>query len=518
MITVSQDFKDAAQASYNKPIARIGVDWGDGWVDETPYLISFTLTRSIFSMVGGDISPSGTIDGGTIVLNNFNNRYSPYATGGDESIRSRFDPRTSSGRAGMYGKMFYVDVGFDLDGGPEWVRLFTGFIYSHTNSAARGTTTLEVRDYGLLSLQERISSKVYTGKTADWLIKEYINLSTSPIVYGATSIDSSARIVPYAWMDEDSVLDDIYDLIASEAGVGFFDENGLFTFWTNDHWLKNTSVWNFTAYDFANLPMNINPDMLSSTTIVEYAPRTLGPAEVIWTLEEQKTVQPKETLRFDIRLYQPIYAIVPPVKNVDYFFVREGGVDINVDCTLTINSADTHAQVVTVELYNNNAYYSANLNQLEIRGIPIIGRPSAEERRDYTGSWPSAPVGYARTRSIRNSFYVQTKAQAASLASFLRDKNERVIPVWTLSSVAPMPAIQLGDRVTITDGLTVGSARDVLVRSITTSFRVPQSTGGAGGLFFNQTFDVVDATTIYAQDANYFYIGNAIATNKKVWY
>jgi len=74
MIDVSSEFTQASQARGRHPIARVKVDWnlGDGYQDETGYLIWVEIERKLIEPLGGV-----SVAQADVRLVNANDRYTP---------------------------------------------------------------------------------------------------------------------------------------------------------------------------------------------------------------------------------------------------------------------------------------------------------------------------------------------------------------------------------------------------------------------------------------------------------
>ena len=99
---------------------------------------------------------------------------------------------------------------------------------------------------------------------------------------------------------------------------------------------------------------------------------------------------------------------------------------------------------------------------------------------------------------------------ARGLASYLADRYEKLIPVWTLPlrPGASLPHLELGDRVTFSDSLNVSAARDGFITGILWRF------DGAG---YNQTLTLLDAEDLYS-GGPYFVIGATALGSGEAWH
>lgn len=529
MQTVSAEFTTHCNQTIRFPATKFEVRWdGSNWTDESAHVVSHSGSVSL-DAPGSSLTPTGSTDEATVVLRNYQWRYSALATGGDSSIRSYL-----TGAAGLAGIAARISQGFTLSGGDTFVKVFTGWIYAWAEDSQQKQMTLHLRDEGYRFLQHRASTPmVQDVRTDEWighLAQSYLGIDTpgseigqvsaqgtligearipggliaSSSSSGAMVLDKSFFRIPFAWLDDEPILEEMYAAAAAEGGRIYFDHSGVLRFERLGHWLQSphtSSVWTFDSGDYTNLQPTHSPDMLATSVVVEYAPRYPDLAGTLYTLDQVKTARPGETVTFDVRLQQPAVAIYDPIPETDYWVISAGGSVMNSSITLSMINYGQRARIIFT---NNHASLSAQLVYFQLRGVPLFGSPTQEVQRTVS----SPAVGNARERSVRGNVYLQTYGQAAYLSAYLADRYQRIAPTWPLRGVSGVPQLELGDRVTISDGRVVSAAREGFVT------RIGWRSDASG---YRQDIDVLDATGLWPS-GTYYAIGSTALGSGVAWY
>jgi hypothetical protein len=98
-----------------------------------------------------------------------------------------------------------------------------------------------------------------------------------------------------------------------------------------------------------------------------------------------------------------------------------------------------------VEIKNDNATYAIIAAELRLRGRPLIGGQNAEVKKITAAGF----ISDTKEFPVRGNQCIQSHAQAERLATFYRDRLERVPCVFTIPQSPAKPWLELGDRVTI---------------------------------------------------------------------
>jgi len=560
--TVSAAFTTHAGLGVHRDACKFEVRWnGTDWTDESTNLLSHDGECKLTETGTGELSPLGTTDRLTVLLRNHGWRFSPLHTGGDSSIRTYFDGaagmhgiyvRLSQGyattktmitayanasgllrvtaaghglevgdyvrlqRSGLYNGRYTVaakttdtfDVAATYSVNTargqaqklEFVRVFTGVIYGHQEDGQAKTVNLDVRDMGFLYLQERASTALYENQRADQWVQALATLAG----IASPTVDTCPHRAPYCWLDDESILEDMQVMAAAAGGRLYFDHSGTLHYEEPTHWLLSphaTSQKTFTSADGFLTP-DYDSAELATVIVVETSPRAPIEEGVLYSLERAITIPPSASVVFDVRFQAPATTI-NDLEESDFYLCTAGGHPMRQYCTVSVTE---YAQRATVTIANAHTSLAADLVMFQLRGTPLGGAPSEEVVQNVA----TPAISHTRIRSLRDNQYVQSAPMARGLASYLSDRYEKVIPVWTLPlrPGASLPHLELGDRVTFSDGLTVSTARDGFITGIRWRF-------DAAG--YNQTLTLLDAESLYS-GGPYFVIGTTALGSGEAWH
>lgn len=562
MQSVSAAFTTHAGQKVRRDVCKFEVQWnGTDWVDESIHLLSHEGVCQLAETGTGELSPLGTTDRLSVLLRNYQWRFSPLHTGGDDTIRTYID-----GAAGMHGILCRLGQGFattktaitvfadaggllrvtaaghGLEVGDyvrlqrtglyngrysvaakttntfdvaatfsvntargvvqklEVVRVFTGVIYGHQEDAESKTISLDIRDMGFLYLQERASTTLYSDQRPDQWISALATLAG----IATPTVDTSPHRINYCWLDDDAILEDAQAMAAAAGGRLYFDHSGTLHYEEATHWLlapHATSQRTFTASDGAVKPSYDSAE-LATEIIVATSPRAPVESGILYTLDRAITIPPGATVVFEARFSAPAY-IVNDLTEGDYYFATAGGHPMAQYCTISLTK---YAGRATVTAANAHTALAADLVFLQIWGAPLQGAPSEEIIQAVT----TAAIAHTRTRTLGDNQYLQSAPMARGLASYLADRYEKIIPTWELSLKpgASLPQIELGDRVTFSDGLAVSAERDGFVTGINWRF-------DASG--YGQALTLLDAEDLYS-GGPYYVIGSTALGSGEAWH
>ncbi|MCD6289643.1 MAG: hypothetical protein J7M34_04000 [Anaerolineae bacterium] len=493
MQSVSAGFTTATQAAVRQPVSKLEISWdGSSWTDETDRMIRHSGQLQL-NAPGDELIPPGDVGAATVELWNGDGRFSWKRTDGPLYAHI-------GGDAGLAGKQVRLYQGFMVSGAPEYVRIFTGVIYTWQEDTAADTVTLSLRDMGFAYLQNKASTAMYTDVRVDEWIQQLATLAG----IGSVSLDTSLFRLPYAWLDDESILEEIWRAAQADGGRAYFDQLGVLRFENAAHWLTSphdTVQWSFTESAYQAPASRFSPDDLASRVIVETQGRIPAKEAVVYTLDTLKVAGPGETITFECRLNQPAALVWTPEAGKDYQAISPGGLDMNGDVIISVTK---YAQRVQVRLANNHATMPAQLIFFQLRGVPLIGGPTEEVIQEAA----SPPAGLERTRSVRANQYLQMHAQADALASLLRDRHQALMPEWELRGVAGVPQLELGDRVSFVDSQAISGVREGFVIGIRWTYDG----------YFSQDLVILDAENLFPY-TDYFVIGQtALGAHGRAWY
>ncbi len=437
----------------------------------------------------------GIVDRCTLELANHDGRYSPLNTGGALY--------TYLQGGGAYHRPMYLRVAID---GSTFSRVFTGVIKLPKESTVTpnsiATATIECRSTDELLLGRRMSTSTANLQTAyagGYTEGDVINQWM--VLAGLTGVvDDGLFPIPWAWLDDESVLEEMWQLASACGGRFYCDPDGTYRYEDATHWLKSphgTSQETITRAGMAGFEPAYSDSDLYSEITVEASARDLGASAVLWEPDEPAIIPPFVTKAMTARLSQPAYSVDAPTMNAH----TAGGYDITSSVTVTV----TAANVQRVELSIANAHgEAAYLHPFHITGRALVGGPTQEEKRTSAshganGAWWAARG--QRSKTLRGNAYIQARAHAAAMALFLLHRSEYPRLSYKLRGVPGKPTRRCGDRITVNDTATMSAARDAFITGI--SWRLTQNG-------FSHDLDCIDATSLYPyQTEGYFILGTS---------
>lgn len=473
------------------------------YTNESSRLVSALGEMSFVPPGDSFASGRGIISSMTLTLDNYDGRYSPLNS--SSSIYSSIQ----NGKA--YHAPCYINV--SIDGGSINTRVFTGVIkWPKINGATVKETSIaviECRSREESLLQNKTSTTLSdfqsyydNGYSEADIIDEW--LTNAGVTSGDIVIDPGLFIVPWVWLDDESMIEEIWKLAGACGGRFYCNPNGKFIYENATHWLTNsnstTSQETLTAASYTSIEPVYEDKDLYSSVLVEAAPREIVEPDTLWEPDELVSVLPGETKTMTAKLRQPAYTI----DDVVYSAVTSGGTDITASVTIT---SVNYAQRVEITIVNAHATHAALLKPLRITGRAVSGAPTVEEERnaaDHGSNGTYFSTRGDRRKSIRGNVYIQSRPHAAMIANFLMRQAENPRLSYKISGCLGKPIRRLGDRITINDTTIMSASRDALITEI--RWRLDK-TG------FNQDIEAIDAANLYPYQSTtpgYFVIG----TNK----
>lgn len=485
---------------------RFKVDWDMDTVytDESDRLLSATGRVRLAAPEAGISSPRGTVDSMTTTLDNHDSRYSPLNSSGPLYASIQL--------GGSYNAPMYLEV--SIDNGGSYSRVFTGVIKLPNEHPpyprAAGTIEMTCNSRDDILLNDRTSTLLETfvalhdaGSTEAQIIIQF--LEDAGLSSGDYAVDGGLFVIPWAWLDDESPIEDSWSLAAACGGRFYCDQDGIFRYENMTHWLlspHNTSqeTLDKSGYSSMDGPIYDDKELYNSVTVAA-SPRDTLDTGTLWTADSTVVIPANSTKTITAKLRQPAIAI----DSANFTAVTGGGRSMDADIAIVMTK---YAQRVILEITNSNATYAAELVALSLSGIPVSGGPSLEETKSSSKTfWTSfTTTRPGRNKLLRGNNYVQTEAQAATLAEFLRDRYQLPRLTWTLRGVPGVATRRLGDRITVDNADAMSSSRQGFITSIT--FRLSDK-GFAQDLEVLDAGSEADGTGLYPYDS-YFVIG----TNK----
>jgi hypothetical protein len=441
---------------------RLRVDWDFNGVytDESTYLMTAAGSMRLAAPETSISSPRGIVDECTLTLDNADGRFS--AQNGSGPLY----PAIQGG--GAYHAPMYLEV--SIDGGSAFTRVFTGVVkvpQEATLTPREGASVrLDCRSRDELLLTKRLSTPLNAFVVAyDNFYTEADHMRAWLVMAGLEEtvdfvLDPGLFVIPWAWLDDESPLEEIWQLAAACGGRFYCDPDGIFRYENASHWLNAPHTDSQEGLDrgtFSEYTPHYEDRELYNAVTVEIAARDLGISGVIWQADQLHVVPANRMRTFWAKLRQPMMAL----NEITYHAVTGGGKDL--DSSILITTA-AYAARAELTIQNSHATHDANLVTLTLIGIPVDGRPGGERTEESDDPFWDNRQG--RTRAVRGNAYIQDRRQAAMLARFLRDRYQAPRLFHRLMGVPGNPARRLGDRVTVSDASTMTVAREAFLIEI----------------------------------------------------
>lgn len=476
---------------------RFRVAWdGSTYVDETANLIDASGKAQFAAPGAAIVASSGMVATMAVTLHNNSRRY---------SVLNTASPIYSSIQAGgAYLRPCTFDIAID---GGAWVRAFTGVLkqMEETVLAADLSPVVKLTCNGRdeLLLNRRLSSTLYRQSDEAAIITAW--LTAAGVAGGDMAIDTGLMTINEAWLDDEPVTSDAWQLAAACGGRFYCNADGVFCYENAQHWLfsphqtsQQTYAWHYRSCSLKHQ----DSDLYSDIT-VEANVRAADAAGALWTPEEPVTIPAGQSKTVTAQFRYPAASI----SGTTWSATTAGG--LNLGGAVLMTAASYYAQRAVLTFANSSAY-QAVLQGLTISGIPLVGGPRHEESAASTQAfWTNRA---RRTRRLTN-VYVQSQGQARMLAAMLRDWSELPRLFFQIQNAVGNPARRLGDRITLNDS-GAGAAQDAFITGL--SWRYSEKAG------FTQTLDCVAASNLYpfAASPGYFVLGTDVAgtASKRIFY
>jgi len=436
-------------------------------------------------------------------------KFSPSNT--NSSIYYQDGSTTDYGIGEGYGMMkrAIVECGYENSGTPERLRQITGYITNIPDAYKRKEVVFEVRDRAADAAFTRASTALYSDTTAKSYLQALCALFDRDAVATADQeFDDGMIVLPYAWLDDETLWDEMHIVAESQMGRLWFDKDGNLHFDDGSHWVKsNSNSWDdpttsqasFTTASVGDFSVTYDPGSVFNHVICEYQPRYTGVVQVIYSDSEGTRVRPLvstgsnvETVKAEFRY--PVSAIVTPEAETDYEATSAGALDLTDDVSLDITA---YAATADIELTNAHDYFTAYMTKLQLRGYPLLTEQSMKYEAENAAS--IAKFG-RRTFPIRQNPYIQSYRHAQMVADFLLARFKEPVQRISLRGVPARPWLEVGDRITHTETLT-DISDDYFIVTITWAL----SPGGG----YTQSIDAIRCGDLFEYD-NWFTLGTSV--------
>ena len=468
-------------------------DWATQSQDETSRLLDFGFGRdlAIDPLQQGNARPASL----SITLDNAGQRFSAFNTSSAITADILGSTTTAGGTTVTYPKLrgspVRLRVGYyDSSAGNEFITVFSGYVdnpQGDTYGLSGDRLTLTVLDRGVELVDSRYSTPMHSQLRADeWA---HIVLDQSGLT---RNLDRGTFIIPYVWMDDETLWQEIQDAAQADGGWFFVDELGVATFKAATWWATDsdstTVQATVTVANFQDLGNTVDWSTLATKVVFEYTPRSPGGEQDLWRSQDIIIIPPG-TKTLEARFSYPMDEGGLPEPEIRA--ITAGGRRLN-DVYLTFSG--TTAQRTTLN-FDNQSGETAFIPPFVVRGHAVMGTTSKNVEHTMTSLSP-----YEVVKRVNAGPYVQTEAQANMLKVLYGDRLRYPRMTYSVSGFKAMPWLQLGDRVRINVSAPYTSTRDMIVTGIAMSWRP--------GDAFLQTLTGVDVLGLY-EYSDYFVIGTS---------
>jgi len=482
------------------PIARtVKVDWNsdgdfnDANEDITNRVLSLDLSSDLLdNLFGlpllGRVPPARA----RLTLNNWDNFFSP------DNVSSAIHAVIANG---IFQFAIIIDLGYYDGATPETLRQFTGRIDScreWEDPSGGKRAMLQCTDELSIIDEYRHQTALISNNRVDQIIGTLLDVPAVPTI--SHSQDYAHSIIPYAGMDDETILSECQKIAAADGGWIRAKKDGTIVFERMTHWLEATehTTSNVTLDTGKSwwLQDSISRENIYTDVTVSWTPRQLSTLEVIYESMVPIELRPGETKTIRAKFDYLVHGLIdPPVKDVDYFAVTPGMREINDNLVISVTP---YCKQADISLQNTHAHQKMFVLELQLRGYPLMGRETHEISKTHDAGILAGKKEFL----FSQNFYMQTEIQAERNASFLRDWLQR--PRRLLGWRGPaIPYLELGDRVHIdhkTATYSPGIDVDGYVVGLNQSWAVEQ--------MYEMPLTILPVTNLWAE-ASYFLLGSS---------
>lgn len=489
------------------------VKWNNTtFIEESDRVISIDYDAKMAKPGANAVGGSGMISKIDVALANYDGRYSTNNPSGYVYL--------NSGSFGKYlNREVYLNV--SIDGGSNYFRIFSGVIIDITESTPKprqpSVATVTCHDYSALYINRRLSTTqeafvaLHTSTSTEAEIVAQF-LSDAGLTSSNWSIDDGIFVIPFAWMDDESIIEEVWS-IANACGGWFYNDiwntsQPYFVYKNAFHWNDESistsapnNVFNRASGHFTDLDLSYNFEHLFKTVTVEWSGRKIDSVDTIWEPEERIVVPANSTKVITARFQYPVYEIT----SLDYGAATNGGIDIT--SAVSCSYGTKYAQTVEITFTNTHTTYAAVLKDVKMTGKAVVGGPDGETKTESSHSYWSTHS--EKNKALRTNIWVQTEVHSDTLSKMYANIHEAPAAYYSIKGIQGDPRRKLGQKIRIYDDTAFDTSNEVAY-IVELSARISKSG-------FRQNIVAVDAEVLYDyidSDPGYFVIGtNRISTN-----
>ncbi len=495
---VGTQLYDRWQDTNSRPALKVSVDWGKtgAFVDESEHIKSIDITHSLYDSVSG-LPALGRVgpETATIIMDNSSRRFSPN------------NPLGLSGTYpnllnGIYRIPIEIEMGYyNSSDIPEYTTQFVGEIESSTEreQSERVTSTFGCVGKGVELMQHKSTSVVFSDIRTDEFVLDLL-ISAGLVVY---DLDMGNNEIPYAWVDDENLWEEILLIAEAEGALFYFDKEGRAMFKRLTAFLERpdsvTPVVELNDGNAIAYSDGITWRDCYNEVVVEWATRYQGMQADVYTAPSTIVVPPNTTITEELRYKFPVTYAVPPHYGEDYVAVTSGARTVPYGPTGIENHFVGYGQKGIHTIANRMSRHTLYVMNLRVRGFPLIGDEAQQERFQS----PLGIIPGDKVYEYRDNPYLQTPEQAYRIGGYLSDWLERPRRIYTWRGPA-IPWIEHLDRVTLKHNVmspNPGTNVDCYVIGITQRYRM--------GGFYEQELLLLPVQHFFAYD-NYFIVGQSL--------
>lgn len=437
------------------------IDWNnDGGFEanEAARVIDIQVDRGRPRMFSETAIERDSVGTATILLDNYDNRYSPWYTS------SPLYPNVLPARQailqviGVDGTIYPVMRG-TIDE-PQPYNLLDGRCKVTIRD---GWTVLDPANVALA-----LQANVRTGSA----VGQILDAANWPAAYGR-SLDTGSDTLAEWWTNAPA-REAIASIVDSEFGIAYVANDGRFTFKSRLSLITQTSELTLSQDNIRrdDLSLGMPGDTIRNSISVKVHPLSIIASGELWRLGDQPAIAVGQTLTFNAEYRYnnypvPAQSVLTPVATTDYTAstATSSGVDITAQLVVTV-AALSQTATVTV---TNNGPQAGYITLLRIQG-QAIDQPdtTAREASDATSI-----TAYGKRQLTLDLPWQQSTAVGADFASWLLSwlKSATTSPRVTIEN---WPSIQFahdrGARITLSLPA-IGLSRDYRIGRVQHSWK-----------------------------------------------
>lgn len=408
--------------------------------DESSRVLSLAYERELNMPLGGLTKALADVR-----LDNTSGRYTPRYAGGTSELFTAILPR----------RPIVINAGFNYAGVDNMVPQFVGVTDKSVKLDSRGrTASLHATDFiGFLQNQYVDKTAMFTTERTDVVIENL--LSQAGFGTAQYDLDTGINIVKFGLFEQGTRFADIIDeLVRSEYGHFYQDEEGVLRFENRQHWSNypHYNVQRVVATSQVIEARMPETDHIINVVEVKSSPREVTSSQLIWQTGGYGgagvVTLPVGNTEVWASYNDPIFSITTPVSNgttgQTSFFVantESDGSGTDVTSSVTLKSITNFAQ--TSKLVFTNSYST----EVFITTLDIWGRP-ARKTGDiyYKSKIGSSITAYEEQPIVIENKYIQDSSWAQSLANLILQDFAEPENLQELT-IRAIPELQFGDLI-----------------------------------------------------------------------